>query len=196
MTDLDIVNKALLLIGVEPIGSLKDHSKTARVMSALLPETKRVVLNEFPWTFALRIVPLTKKTGVTVSGYEYFYSFPSDALNVQRVYNDTGYRGIAEYRVVNNTIATHIASGSLEYTAYVDDVTQWPAQVLECLVNRLASDAATSLTGQPQLATALLQKYMTLASHAAQVSVTEENIPPMRAADHNHYVQARSSGGD
>ena len=191
MTDLDVVNKALILIGVEPIGSLLDHSKVARVMNALLPDTKRVVLNEFPWTFALRIVPLKAKTGVTVDGYQYTFQYPSDALNIQRVYDDSGYRGVAEYRVVNGTIAAHISSGTLEYVAYVDDINEWQTQVVECLVNRLASDAASSLSGNPQLANSLLQKYMTLASHASQVSVSEENIPPMRASDYNRYVQAR-----
>ena len=190
MTDLEVVNRALVIIGVEPIGSLKDHSKTARVMSALLPETKKVVLNEFPWTFALRIVPLISIAG-TVAGYEHTFKYPSDALNIQRVYDNTGYRGTAEYRVVNGVIASHISSGSLEYVAYGEDLNEWPRQIQECLVTRLASDAATSLTGNPQISMTLLQKYMTLASHAAQVSITEENIPAMRISEHNHYVQTR-----
>ena len=93
---------------------------------------------------------MVRKTGTTIAGYEYTFNYPTDALNIQRVYDDSGYRGIAEYRVINGVIAAHIASGSLEYVAYVDDVTQWPRQVMECLVTRLASDAATSLTGTPQ----------------------------------------------
>lgn len=146
MTDLECVNRALVLIGVEPIGSLKDHSKTARVMSGLLPETKKVVLNEFPWTFSLRIEPLKKKTGVTIPGYEYTYEYPAEALNVQRVYENSVYRGVAEYRVIGDTLAAHIDGGTMEYTAHVQNLDEWPRQVLECLATRLASDAATSLT--------------------------------------------------
>lgn len=41
MTDLDVVNRALTFISVEPLGTLDDHSKAARTMKDLLPETKK-----------------------------------------------------------------------------------------------------------------------------------------------------------
>ena len=187
MSDIEIVNRALILLGAEPIGSLDDHNKTARVMSGLLPQTKRTVLNEFPFTFALRIEPLTRASG-SISGYSYVFSKPSNALNVSRVYGSDTFKGTSEFRVVGNLIGANISSGSVEYTAYVDDVSSWPQHIQECLATRLASDAATSLTGQPQLAVSLLQKYMALANHAAQTSVNEENISPVRSSD---YVSGR-----
>ncbi len=187
MSDLEIVNRALILIGAEPIGSLSDHNKTARIMSGLLSQTKRTVLNEFPFTFALRIEPLTRASG-SIAGYPYVFSKPSNALNVSRVYSSDAYKGTADFRVVGNLIGANISSGSVEYTAYVDDVSSWPQHIQECLATRLASDAATSLTGQPQLAVSLLQKYMALANHAAQTSVNEENISPIRSSD---YVSGR-----
>ena len=187
MTDLDIANRALVLIGVEPIGSLSDKSKAARVMSGLLTGTKRAVLNEFPWTFNNRIEKLVSASG-SVSGYSNVFKRPSDALSIHRVYSGDKFSGIAEYRQVNNLIAANISSGSIEYSAYVDDVDTWPAQLQECLATRLAADAAASFTGNLQLTTALLQKYMTLANLAAQGSVNEENVPPMRKAE---YVTSR-----
>lgn len=190
MTNLDVINRALVLIGVEPIGSTADHSKAARIMSGLLPNTKRAVLNEFPFTFTLRIEPLGRASG-SVAGYSNVFAKPSNALNICRVYSGDAFHAPVEFRVVNNLIAANISSGSVEYTVYVDDVNSWPQHIQECLATRLASDAATSLTGNPQLATVLLQKYMTLANHAAQTSVNEENIPPIRTAD---YLTTRTSG--
>ena len=48
MTDLEAANRALVLIGVAPIGALSDASQPARTMRRMLDGTKRVVLSEFP----------------------------------------------------------------------------------------------------------------------------------------------------
>lgn len=188
MTDLEVVNRALTFIGVAPIGSLNDNTQTARVMAALLPDTKRVVLNEFPWSFAMRIDPLVASSSPAPAGYSYAFEYPAGALNVQRVYDATGFRGVAEYRVIGNVIGANVPSGTVEYTAFVEDVSSWPRQIAECLTTRLASDAATALTGSMQVSMGLLEKYMTLARVASQTSVVEENVPPARVTD---YVQAR-----
>jgi hypothetical protein len=193
MTDLEAANRALVMIGVEPIGSLSDRNKTARVISGLLPITKKVVLNEFPWNYALRIEPLVPKSGATVKGYSHVFQRPADALSVQRVYSDNGFSGTGDYRIVGDSIGANIESGSVEYVAWVENLEDWPTHVQECLVTRLASDAAISLTGNGNLMQALLNKYMTLASHAAELSVTEENIANMRKAEYSrpNYVEAR-----
>ena len=192
MTDLEVVNRALTLIAVEPIGSLSDNGKVARTMNALLPGTKRIVLNEFPWSFATRIEPLVPSAVTPPAGYSHAYAYPTDALSVHRVYSNADFRGIAEYRVLQsgsvNYIAANVSAGSVEYTAYVESVDLWPMQVTECLATRLASDAAAALTGSPQLASAMLEKYVMLARSAAQTSVVEENVPPARATD---YVMVR-----
>ena len=187
MTDLDIANRALVLIGVETIGSLSDHSKAARTMSGALADAKHAVLSEFPWSFNTRIEKLVSTSG-SVSGYSNVFKRPSDALNIYRVYGSDKNSGIAEYRQVNNLIAANISSGSVEYAAYIDNVDTWPAQLQECLATRLASDTAVTMTSNAQLGTALYQKYMMLANHAAQGSVNEENIPPMRRSE---YVNSR-----
>lgn len=194
MTDLEAANRALVLIGVAPVGSLMDHSQAARVMNGLLLDTKKVVLNEFPWSFALRIEPLTPAAGA-VAGYEYVYKYPAGALNVQRVYDATGFRGLAEYRVANGVIGTHIPEGTIEYTAFVEDLDSWPRQVQECLCTRLASDAAMALSGSPQLMMSMLEKYTVLARQAAQGSIVEENVPLMRAPDYINVRTAQTSQG-
>lgn len=193
MTDLQAANKALTLISVEPIGSLSDNGKAARTMNALLPDCKRVVLNEFPWSFATRIEPLTDAAGTPPGGYLKLFAYPTGALSVNRVYSDTDFKGVAEFRVLNQggglVIAANVEAGNVEYTLDIQDLATWPMQIAECLVNRLASDAATALSGDARMAISLLEKYSALARAASQTSVVEENVPPMRAVD---YIAARS----
>ena len=195
MTDLDAANRALILIGVETVGSLSDHSKAARTMAGQIEPAKKTVLNEFPWTFANRIVPLTGASG-SVAGYSNVFSKPSDALNISRVYGSDNFKSPSEFRVVGSLIAANVSSGSVEYKAYVSDLDSWPQQIQECLVTRLASDVAITLTGNAQLSIALMQKYTALANHAAQTSVNEENIPTIRAGEYVNIRNAAQSSGN
>ena len=184
MTELEAANRALTFIGVEPIGSLSDNGKPARIMNALLPLTKKTVLLEFPWAFATQFAALSY-----AGGYSRMFAVPSGALAIRRVYSDTDFKGAAEYIRVGNSIATNISSGTVEYTMDVPNLADWPAHVAECLATRLASDAAMALTGNPNLASAMMQKYMTLAQEAAQVNVVQGRVPPRRATQ---YIDARA----
>ena len=186
MTNLEAANRALALLGVAPIGSLNDATQAARCMSALIDGTKKAVLCEFPWAFALRIVPLTPATG-SVSGYDYAFVRPSDALEVRRVYR-TGGKDPMEFRVVGSLIGANESAGEIEYVA---DLGDWPPPMAECFVTRLACDAAMTLTGAAGIAQMLYQKYTVMASHAAEVSSVEEQPPITRAAGFRDYVYTR-----
>jgi hypothetical protein len=189
MTELEAANRALMLLGVAPIGSLSDTTQAARCMSILMDGTKKAVLCEFPWAFALRIVPLSTTTG-SIPGYKYVFTKPSDALEVRRVYSSGG-NAPMEFRVVGSKIGANESAGKVEYVANVADLDDWPRPIQECLVTRLACDAAMTLEGTPGVAQMLFQKYTAMASHAAEVSIAEEQPPLNRAADHRNYVNAR-----
>ena len=55
-------------------------------------------------------------------------------------------------------------------------------------MTRLASDAANALTGTPQMAMSLLEKYAMLVRQAIQTAVVEEYVEPFQNRD---YVEAR-----
>ena len=182
MTDLEAANRALILLAVEPVGSLSENVKAARVVSALLPHCKRVVLNEFPWPFAMRTVPLAPQPGPDVGVFQY----PSGALNVRRVIDLVNTS--KPFRVEGSLIYCDVQWAKAEYTADVQDLGAWPAQVLECLTTRLASDAANMLTGSPQLAMSLLEKYAMLVRLAMQTAAVEGYDTPLR---NQNYVDVR-----
>jgi hypothetical protein len=189
MTDLEAANRALTFLGVEPIGSLNDNGKPARTMNALLPLTKKTVLTEFPWSFATQFAALSPAGGSPPAGYSRLFAYPSGALAVRRVYANTDFKGVAEFlRVGTAAIAANIEGGTVEYTADMPNLDQWPIHVAECLAVRLASDAAVALTGMPDIAGVMMQKYMLLAQEAAQVSVVEGRVPPRKTAQ---YADAR-----
>lgn len=178
MTDLEAANRALILLAVEPVDSLSENVKAARVVSALLPHCKRVVLSEFPWPFAMRTAVLVPQPGAEVGTYQY----PAGALNVYRITDVVNKN--ATFRVEGNLIYCDIEWGRVTYTSDVSDLNAWPAQVLECLVTRLASDAANSLSGAPQMAMSLLEKYVMLVQAAVKTAVVEEQAEQPRNTDY------------
>ena len=182
MTDLEAANRALILLAVEPVNSLSENVKAARVVSTLLPHCKRVVLNEFPWPFAMRTASLVLHSGPDAGVFRY----PAGALNVCQVIDLVN--SVKPFRVEGPLIYCDIQWGKAKYTADVQDLGQWPAQVLECLVTRLASDAANMLTGSPQLAMSLLEKYAMLVRLAMQTAAAEERMEQPRNTD---YIDAR-----
>lgn len=189
MTELEVINRALSMLGVEPLRALSIDNKASRLTRQMLPGIKKTVLIEYPWTFALRTKPLALIPGLSVAGYQRVFCYPADALCVRRVYTDAAYcNTCAEFRTLEIGIASNVSVGMVEYVAMVDDIQQWPDPVAECLAVRLASEGAMSLAGSMQMSMSLLEKYVALAGIAARASAIEECVRTPYATD---YMDAR-----
>jgi hypothetical protein len=192
MTELEAANRALMFLGVEQIASLNDDGKPARVMRELLPSTKKLVLTEFPWSFATRITALAPAYAAAPEGFGKSFAYPSGALAVRKVYEGTAHKRFTEFSVFEISgvryVAAQLESGNIEYVENIDSVALWPEQAAECLAARLASDAAVTLDGSPELSVSMMQKYAILAQNAAQTSVVERQFYPARAS---HYIDVR-----
>lgn len=184
MTDLEAVNKALLLINQEPISGLSEASKTARVMSALLETDKRLVLEAFCWTFAVkRSYPVP---AALIDGFNLAYAVPPDALVIRAV--SSSMKLLDEWRVIGDVIACNDVVTSLEYTVFVPDVSRWSAQAADALVQKLAADGAVALSGAPEMGQALLEKYYLILRNAQGSDAVNERVPLPQAT---HYIDVR-----
>lgn len=59
LTDIEVCNKALLLVGAQTISTLADATDRARLMNVLYPQARKAVLRAHPWNCAVREVRLT-----------------------------------------------------------------------------------------------------------------------------------------
>lgn len=114
------------------------------------------------------------------------FQYPAGALNVRRVIDLVNTS--KPFRVEGPLVYCDVQWAKAEYTADVQDLGAWSAQVLECLTTRLASDSANMLTGSPQLAMSLLEKYATLVRLAMQTAAAEGRMEQPRNTD---YIDAR-----
>lgn len=197
MTDLECANRALNMLGVAPIGSMYDDTQAARIISGILPLSKKAVLSEFAWSFALKLITLNQVIAALPPGFSVTFSIPSDVENIIQVYR--GRLTIEElsrrtslvklnYIVQNNVICTNEKDCSLEYTYSNMDLPSWSSAASEALAVRLASDAAAALTGGLQNGITLLQKYQYMAQNAVGRSAAQEDIAP---ALNTHYIDSR-----
>jgi hypothetical protein len=177
VTDLEAGNKALMLLGVAPIGSLSDNTQPARVISRLLDPAKRAVLSDFAWSFAIRLQPLYGSATPAPAGYSRAYNYPADAVNLYAVYGPTPDIKIPFLRA-GRYVYTRDIVVSAKYTTAETDLNNWSSGAAEALVNRLASDAAVALMSNPQLSLSLLEKYSALINAAKTNSLNEEYTDP------------------
>lgn len=192
MTDLEAANRALILLGVAPVGSLSDTTQAARVMNGLITLTKRAVLSDFAWPFALRLRTLAESTEAAPPGWSHTWVYPGGVACLYQVYEST-HRMKVPFIVVQgasgtSVICTNERGVSVEYTELVENLALWRGGAAEAFVNRLASDAAVALTGSGENAGAFLQKYSLLLAAARAGAVNEEHVPQQRAT---HYIDVR-----
>ena len=192
MDDLQVVNKALTSLDVAQIGSLSEESEPARVMSALLPTVKRIVLKEFKWSFLSDIIDLVESTITPPDPYRYSWMYPDGIVTIFAVY--TKYRKPVDYRTLLHSgikiIVTNVDSAIVEVVRSITDQSTWEDDVQDALVTRLAHEGCPRLTGNFPLASQLLEKYGTLIRNASLHSVVEENARSNRKA-YKSYIHVR-----
>jgi hypothetical protein len=84
---LDIVNLALMRIGESPIQSMDEGSTPARSATLLYDISRRAVLRDYDWNFAIKTIALPVVRTENVPGAKFSYScpVPSDCLRVVEV---------------------------------------------------------------------------------------------------------------
>ena len=80
-TNVTVCNKALLLLGAEPITSFSDGTPAAQACSTIYEDTKRTTLGMYRWSFTIAKKELARDTASPNSEWTYQYLLPNDILN-------------------------------------------------------------------------------------------------------------------
>ena len=151
----------MLKIGEDPIASLSETTKRARVCSALYDEKRKELLTSHRWVFSIGRASLALLASAPAFGFTYQFTLPTDCLRVLGVYDPN--QGLHQYTATNRI--WKVESGKFLYTDdsvnifYIRDVETVPdfdPLFDTALALRIAMDAAYALgNGQsriPQLA--------------------------------------------
>jgi len=167
-TEIEIVNKALFLMGEEEIASFTEESVAAKVANVLYPLTRDEVSRRHPWNCLITQEILTKlvDTPPFENGFSTLYNLPTDCLKVLDVDEDIGRatrskgRHLFPFMITGRQIQTDVTTGiNLTYIKRETDVTLYDAGLVEVIATKLAADMVYKLSGSTTNMQLLQQKY-------------------------------------
>ena len=173
---IDLASNALLLIGDNPISSFDDAGAGAQTAGALYPDTKRRVLSEHPWSFALkqqRLNKLSQKPD-TLTNYTNAFPIPPDLI---RLWNLQPW---SDYMIVGDLIYTNQTELLATYVYDVDEV-QFPPHMIKAMEYTLAADFSISIMENEKLATLFTEKALLFTSKA--MATDSQNRPQSAIMD-------------
>ena len=166
-TAVDICNLALLRIGssVAITSITSPTNNEERTCAVLYPMARDFCLQDIQPTFSRKVASGSTATGTLPQGWAYIYTYPSDCLEVTKVYGTASPR-VDEpqpFTVINLgttiAIATNQASAVIEYVTQVTDPDLFDDDFVSALGYYLASELSMPISSSADGAKAQLAAY-------------------------------------
>jgi hypothetical protein len=190
-TIIDIVNSALIRLGVEHISSLVENSKRARVMNSLYNICRRRLLEDHLWNFAIKRATLLQTNNTPLFGYQYEYQLPSDFLRLVEERDDGSFTftyhypvssSYPIYEIEGDKVLTDKESFEIIYVYDSTEVYKFSPYFIKALYLELAAEASYSITQNPALTSDIRQEKEAVLSIARSIGSgqdrSDENVDP------------------
>jgi hypothetical protein len=191
MTKVEIINKALTLIGAAPIVNITDDTNNARIMNRVYDLSLRSILSETCWNFATKRKLLATSTTALEwydEGVSTVYARPSDVVRIFSTNDDN-----AIWREEGDYIISDTAGLGVKYVYYLDTPSKYPASFVDAFVDRLASDAAFMILNNSNIAQKYLEKYEKVSLSKARSENAQ--IGTQQYLKDDEWVLAKDSSG-
>ena len=168
-----IANRALSLLGQNPIVSLEDKTPAAEEINRVMPFVLDSVFRMHPWNCLVVRKSLAPTNDLPVYEYDYQYNLPSDCLRLLDVSTETDSRYTVEGRRILTNAGPEIF---IRYVAESLDPNQYDGLLREALAAYLAATICERITqsnNKRDLANMELDKAL---AHAKRVDA-QENPP-------------------
>ena len=153
----EIVNKALTLVGANPIVNLDDDTQNARVTNRVYELSLRSILSECQWNFATRR-KLLATVSTTLEWYDtseiYVYQRPTLCIRIFGTNDDS-----AIWREEGDYIISDTSGLGVRYVYFHDEPSKYPAFFVEAFIDKLCTDIAFMILNSKTVAESFLEKY-------------------------------------
>ena len=163
-----ICNRALALVGEDPIASLTDDSEAARRCRLLYADTRDAVLRAHPWNAATARTALAPLAEPPAFGFRRQFQLPFDCLRVLGVAERR-----ARFRIEGRRLLTDAGEASIVYIRRLDDPSFFDALIADAIAARLAHDLAYALAGSTGLSGRLWELYVRKLAEARKADAQE-----------------------
>ncbi len=187
-SETEICNSALIKLGVEPIFSLDDNTKAARLCKRQYPILRDDVLRAHPWNFAIARVELASTGNEPVFEFSNEFLLPQDMLRILKT--DLNLQpAIIEspWAIENNPVTgtkvlvANDSSVKIMYIRKITDVQKFDANFVETLATRIAADLAYPLVQSVSLAGQMFQLYDQQLRTARSFDAQEQSLQQVDA---------------
>lgn len=180
-----ICNLALSNIGKNNISDLNEASAEAKACKQFYAHTRDMLLQSYPWRWAGRTLAMAEVTNNKPNRWDHAYQRPSDCLKIRRVVDEmlldyVPYElravkaGGFDYAVEGSVIYTNLSPAYLEYTARIEDPTQFPPLFQDALGWHLAVRLSMPLTRDPKIRADAYQLAARLFDQSAAADANEQ----------------------
>lgn len=149
ITKTELVNKALTLVGANPITSLDDDTNNARIVNRVYEISLKSILSECKWNFCTKRALLSVLTD-TLAWYDtsetIVYQKPSDMIRIFGT-NDSS----AKWREEGDYIISDTSALGVRYTYYLDTPSKYPPAFVEAFIDKLCADIAYMIVNSSTL---------------------------------------------
>ena len=155
MSKLDIMNRALGILGANQIKSLDDQTLEAEAARKMYQPALNSILAETDWNFAIKRALLSvSETKTPAWGGGNYFMLPDDLIKICDVMN----RNVL-WRRESNYIYSNASEFGIVYVSRCTDATYYPSYFIDAFAAKLAADMCYLLTNSTEKANILLDVY-------------------------------------
>lgn len=154
MSKLEIINRALGILGANQIRTLEDNTLEAEAGRKMYQPALDSVLAETDWTFAIKRTLLTLSDKKPAWGEGNYFELPADLIKIVDVMNRC-----VKWQREGNFIFTRASEFGLVYVARCIDPTYYPSYFEDALASKLAVDMCYLLTNSTEKTNLLIDLY-------------------------------------
>jgi hypothetical protein len=182
-SDIEVVNRALTLLGVDPINSLSDPTKAASTANRLYNDTRAATFRAHPWNCLIRRASLPLDAVKPTYGYENQFVLPNDFLRLISIEDQNGL-----FTVENRKILYDGEIMRITYVALLTDVPSYDTLLVDALAARLAADMSLPLLQSTQSMEQMWQLYELKLREAKFVDAQENS---QQVLDADYWLNSR-----
>jgi hypothetical protein len=142
ISEVSISNMALVKLGQEPITSISQDTKNARLCNAVFEICRNEVLESHPWAFATKTVEMaTVDAEDTMEEWAHLYQLPADHLRPICIFDEK-----EEYEIRDGYLMCNSEPVVFKYIWENTNPGTWSYTFAQCLSWRIAAEIAYAVT--------------------------------------------------
>lgn len=165
-TITEIASAALIKLGHHTINDIDEGSPEANIAKVVWDYTRRDVLRDYPWNFAIKravVAPLAGKNlealGEGATGkFKYIFPIPADSLRIIEV-GDSPYIDFNQYQLESGGILSDEKTLNVRYISEVTDFTKFDSTFLNAVTIKMAIEMCEAITQSTSKKRGLAEEY-------------------------------------